>query len=1060
MTKPIASGRHIKLRCGTKLYLSDLETAGLSYVPCGQDREGKDTPLLPFSHLWKSGRQVKLSSYGKKANAWALAKMTGVQLMTGKPSRRGEDLLTDIDIEYRFIEKYPKLHQRIRDMYVDACEGSPCIVITKSLGERLTGFCEYLDRKRPYTDKDRTPDEVKSKKKPMLVEFFSEQGLSRLDHRYTIEQGSVLALPSFPRLLLQDIHKILIEVADELTYTPTSERSVVGTSQIGDIDVHWGSDNRSQLFPSSHCQIASHSSNRNEVRFTRYSDGSIDGHCFNCGESWWEVEPPQRRRSAKVRLKVSEYERETQSLDDQREMLSQEVQKVVSEKREEDGKHLINVTSAAGTGKTTIIITTYENLFFLSRTVEESDQAFSIADELGRDCWRHRPRMHNFKEYNWAEMPFGLGANERPCMYPKVCNDLVLRGHEVVPTFCTQRCEYYAECRDVGFLKQLEIEPAKQSVFMSWNEMVFSDVRFESRMKKICAGEKLPVLDEANATNLPQQRLIPAKDLLDVLDGWRLPTPAAYEIFIILENLIQELSTAKKPQHIRDAFVKALRLLTDDEISKIDDALSKIPVGLVWDKDEEGLLYATAIYKNSEKKLCLSDYEMPPEGFDGTIPRAFAEAGVEIDKFKLLKIDLSMFEQFGFCDMIKDAASVPRRLVNFLTDIKTFVDCGSNACFKLDSGDIEFYLPPGLNAPIAMTLTASDTDDLISEVYRPTDISVTTITAPPPPFMPGNKVFQIGTGRYTAKSALLERSGEDVKYTADGTEISTPLWKPKQILKRMLKTVLKAGERYIDGKPRYRETLVVGAKDLVENTEDPLLEEIHENPFIDFVNHHHAEGRNDYQHCEIAFIFHSEPSVIELQKIAQITFPNESLSFQREEVDLCVDGVTLEKVMRYTDERVQKVYNRECESRLMQAMMRLRPMINENKLIFLFTAEPVRRIPVAPIPFTLPQLERFLYKEQGDITEFEAYLNELEEMDVKELAEKEGISERAVYKKNGDAIKQRNRQKKAEKDTEMLQRILAYKAENPEIGERKIAKALGFSYGKVRALLKTVEEVH
>lgn len=87
------SDRHITLKCGTKIYLDALEDERLSYVPCGQDRDGKDTPLLPFAHLWNSSRQVKLSSYGKKANPWRLDKMTGVQLMTGKPSNRGDALL-------------------------------------------------------------------------------------------------------------------------------------------------------------------------------------------------------------------------------------------------------------------------------------------------------------------------------------------------------------------------------------------------------------------------------------------------------------------------------------------------------------------------------------------------------------------------------------------------------------------------------------------------------------------------------------------------------------------------------------------------------------------------------------------------------------------------------------------------------------------------------------------------------------------------------------------------------------------------------------------------------
>ena len=832
------SSRHITLKCGRKIYLSDLEEQELSYVPCGQDRDGKDTPLLSFKHLWKSRRQVKLASYGK-LNPWKLVNMTGVQLMTGRPSNRGKELLTDIDIEHRFIEKYPELHQRIRDMYIEACEGDPCIITTKSGGVRLMGFCEYLDRKRSYTDKDLTPAEIAERKqqqkpKPMLVEFFSEYGLSRLDHRYAIEQGSVLELPSYPKTLLQEIHTLILNVSEELAYKPTSERKVVGTSQIGDLEILWEADNRSQLFSTTHCQITSHTSNRNEVRFTRYPDGSIDGHCFNCGETWWEVPPPQRKRSPPIRLKVSDCQRETQSLEDQREMLETKIQAVVEEKRKLPGQHIINVTSAAGTGKTTLIITTYNNLFFITKTKEEADQAFSIAYDEGKDPWRHRPRMHNRDEDNWEQIPFGLGPNERPCMYPEVCNNLILRGHDVVPSFCAPLCEHYLECKDLAFLKQRAIEPGKQQVFMSWTEIIFSDVRFESRVKEILNGEKLLVLDEANPTHLPQKREIVTKDLLDVLESWRFPSPEAYDAFVFLDRLVKEMSTAKKSEQIREAFRKSLRLLTDDEIKQIDDALSKIPVGLVWGRDTEGLLYATAIHgDNIEKRLYLSDGDvLPPEGFDGTIPKDFARDGVVIDTLEIIKVDLALFQRFGFCDMHTQSHAVPRRLFNFVADLKTFVNSESNACFKDERSDIEYYLPPGLNAPLGLTLTASDTDDLISEVYRPTDICATTITTPPPPFKPGSKIFQIATGRYTAKSALLEKVDEEIVYKADGTENPKTIWKSKPILKRMLRTILAAAaQKHDDNKIRFRDTFVVGAKDMVM-ADDPIIEDMRENPFI------------------------------------------------------------------------------------------------------------------------------------------------------------------------------------------------------------------------------------
>ena len=68
---------------------------------------------------------------------------------------------------------------------------------------------------------------------------------------------------------------------------------MVKTSQLGDIDIEWDENGRSQYFPTEYCQETSHSSNREEVRFTKYRDGSVDGKCFNCGESWWEIPPPK-----------------------------------------------------------------------------------------------------------------------------------------------------------------------------------------------------------------------------------------------------------------------------------------------------------------------------------------------------------------------------------------------------------------------------------------------------------------------------------------------------------------------------------------------------------------------------------------------------------------------------------------------------------------------------------------------------------------------------------------------------------------------------------------------
>ena len=278
----------ITLKCGTRLSLEDFEEAGLSYVPCGEV-DGKDQPILSFGHLWNQRKQVVLKTYGKLANAWRLSDMTGVQIMTGNPTYRadtssptGFNHLTDIDIESKLLREYPDIVSRIIEVYRQACDRTPCIIKTKSDGHRLSAFTALLDSKR----------EFKNESDDMLLEIFSERALSRLDNRYAMIEGSVLDIPTIPKSTIQDIHGIISEVATEKKHD-SKPREVVETSQIGSLDIEWDDNGRSQYFTTEHCQETSHRSNRDEVRFTKHADDSIDGKCFNCGETWWEIAPKE-----------------------------------------------------------------------------------------------------------------------------------------------------------------------------------------------------------------------------------------------------------------------------------------------------------------------------------------------------------------------------------------------------------------------------------------------------------------------------------------------------------------------------------------------------------------------------------------------------------------------------------------------------------------------------------------------------------------------------------------------------------------------------------------------
>ena len=735
---------------------------------------------------------------------------------------------------------------------------------------------------------------------------------------------------------------------------------------------------------------------------------------------------------APVRLSVSECERPTADIEAQSEMIQAKLREWEANTRNSEKQHLLNITTAAGTRKTTVTVYHFDTLLYIAKTTEEADQAFSIADSLARDAWRHRPRMYNRDHEKWNLLPLGVGSDERPCIHPEVCNILAQGNNAPVVDFCQERCEAYNRCRQKGFLSQTEIERKKQSVFLSWNESFFSDEQFRSRVKLILNKEKMLVLDEADPAGLPQHRQLDLNELPTHLEAWRLQDPKAIEIYLFLKKLIEKLSTAKEPEQIRDAIAACVKNLTDEQIRGFDNMLSKIPLGVVWDKSDQGL-EAILLYGDEERRVFVSDERQPPEGYDGTISTSFAEHGVQRNTLQLLTVSLDVLDRAGFLNITQDPEKAPRRFSSLVRDLKTFAASKSTACHRTKS-TIDFFLPPGLNAPRGITLTASDKDDLIREVYRDTGIEVETLTGLPPPFMRGCKYFQIATGRYTAKRGLLELDKEKGEYVG-----------VTSIFKRMLDVILKIADRY--------NVLVVAPKDALNGKLNSRIAKLHAHPNVECINHHHAEGRNDFQHCHVVFVFNFEPRPDEIKKIAPRIYRTETLNFDREETDVEVDGVKLASVMRYKDERVQKVYDRECESRHMQAMMRLRPMINPNKIIVSLSAEPVSRIPIPPVPFILPELETFILKDSGDLAAFDTYLENKAKRSVKEVAEQDGVSESTAYR----------RTKKQRTDTDAQLAKDALELEKQGLSLRKIATKLGISRRKLARLLdktKVVQNCH
>ena len=286
----------ITMGCGTLIRLDDLENAGISYVPCTYEQ-----PLLKFANLWDKEKQITLEEFGTK-NAWVLPHMQGVQIFTGKPTRRKSHgnptlYLIDTDIERRLIDRYPKHFEKILTLYRSACDRTPTEIETKSEGYRLSAFCEALGQKVFYKDKQAQGDDNKT----TLLEFFSRCGMSRIDDRYKMKSGSLLDIPVIPKSTLLEIRVIAQEIGHEnQTSFKASTAKYINLNNFDIHDLDYDDKGRSQYLPARFCPMTDHSdADRPTVRYYRY--GEL-GRCYNCGDSWKTTQTRKNTETEQERI--------------------------------------------------------------------------------------------------------------------------------------------------------------------------------------------------------------------------------------------------------------------------------------------------------------------------------------------------------------------------------------------------------------------------------------------------------------------------------------------------------------------------------------------------------------------------------------------------------------------------------------------------------------------------------------------------------------------------------------------------------------------------------------
>ncbi|MEH0007937.1 MAG: helix-turn-helix domain-containing protein [Flavobacteriales bacterium] len=549
----------IRLGCGTEILLSALDAAKISYVPCGTV-DGKDQPLLKYAHLHGKRQHVTRETYGKKWNAHTTSDMTGVQLMCGKPTykrhgRTGYLYYNSIDIEARLGTEYPEVAAQITTVYREACEGAPCEIQTKSGGLRLDAYTPYSGKKWAFSDAG-----------GMLLEVLADKCLARIDHRYQMLSGSLLEMPTLPKEALQEIHGIISEVATTES-ADENPREVVETSQIGDLAIEWGSHGRSQLFPTEHCQRTNHSSNREEVRFTKHSDGSSDGKCFNCGETWWEIPPKQQRSRRPVKLQKNIVSVLTETIDASRAFL----QSVFEDKKIK----FFGLRADTGVGKTEGMITSLLRGVSGLVNVPTMELAIEVEARLNAaevaGVFRYRGILSN---------PDGEFPDENPCIHAVRYDAIASRGWNAYQLLC-EHCEVREICEVRGYRSQAERAKQAQVSVMPFPDL-FRNPAFRTLAKDYLPTyhDDLILHDEFDPYNAFLEINVPKSRLVQMRDDWEgyAPSEFAKEVLRLLEvegdlSLLRPLVMGNLTEKERGSILEGLTsVLWNGQVLSREDA--------------------------------------------------------------------------------------------------------------------------------------------------------------------------------------------------------------------------------------------------------------------------------------------------------------------------------------------------------------------------------------------------------------------------------------------------------------------------------------------------------
>ena len=878
----------VTLACGPEISLEELEAVGISYVPCTYEQ-----PIFPFANLWAAKLQVNLDSY-TDAHGWNMSGMQGVQIMTGHPTYRpdpnspdGYQYLTLLDIEARFIERYPNEFETIERLLKESCQSEPCIIESKSGGQHFYFFCDYLAPKISF--KDRTDEK-------MLVEIFSQKGLGRLDDRYRVIEGSILNPPTLPKPALQEIYSHINAIADEIQHPSPDEAPIVEKSRVHDKEILWRSDGRSQYFPLSYCQATTHrDQNRKAVQFFK-KNGGVLGRCYNCDSRWYEQAPTRKHilDPAPVPAPSETWEHQQATL----------------EQAFDSDRDTILIRADAGVGKDyaktshilqgNIEAEKFVEMITRVNLADEKIASFRQRDTRGFLSMRWKSVFHNWNAHK------GKPFHERKtliddkdglmCIQPDKFDTLRSRGLQPQAVLCTT-CPVLERCKQRGYRSQPPKARASDYLVSAQDGLLF-DRAVTGFTKRIVPDRKRAVtgiVDEVRAHELYSENLLSKVELQQMTETW-----AGTHAGEFATEMIGALELGTQPDFAR--IREIITSLRESEQRTITEAFTKIRlIGQVsFEEDDkivqDDVILASGVFKSGSHEIFIATSKenqarLSSEG----IPAVFRS---EIDTNVLLlsypaALNLGIYE-IPLEDEI-DPNAYPKLHPNpnwtplhQLQQLFEHYPHIEDTPIHYDGDTFRFYLPPEIHPSIDKIIMMSATAEvkiIASKVFS--DRLIEIIDTETAKWEGGNQVFQINSGKYPRASVL----------DAEGS------------LNKTGRNLMEVAISEIERSPHKRHAIIT-YKQIADHYN-------HAYPQVTFAHYGAAEGENEkFADCDVFWIlFDPRIPPHEVKRRAQMIFG-------RDRIPLNYDYDKEAGV--YKDERVQNIAESYAVAELIQAIGRAR----------------------------------------------------------------------------------------------------------------------------------------